>query len=104
MGIRREASAFALSSACIAHFELPTFSRRLQQHCKMLSADFSRLIVLTVYGLVPFIFSFHDLRLSRNEGVAQYTEHLIVINTVFAIVSFVPRLKIPSGVEVHQFG
>lgn len=33
------------------------------QHCKMLSADFSRLIVLTVYGLVPFIVSFHDLRL-----------------------------------------
>ena len=55
MGIRREASAFALSSACIAHFELPTFSRRLQQHYKLLSADFSRLIVLTVYGLVPFI-------------------------------------------------
>ena len=60
--------------------------------------------VLTVYGLVPFIVSFHDLRLLRNEGVAQYAEHLIVINAVFAIVPFVPRLKIPSGAEVHQFG
>ncbi len=28
------------------------------QRCKLLSADFSRLIVLTVYGLVPFIVSF----------------------------------------------
>ena len=28
------------------------------QHSKLLSADFSRLIVLTVYGLVPFICSF----------------------------------------------
>ena len=56
------------------------------------------------HWLVPFIVSFHDLRLLRNEGVAQYAEHLIVINAVFAIVPFVPRLKIPSGVEVHQFG
>ena len=38
------------------------------QHCKMLSADFSRLIVLTVYGLVPFIVSFHDLRLLLQRG------------------------------------
>ena len=31
--------------------------------CGGQSADFSRLIVSTVYGLVPFIASFHDLRL-----------------------------------------
>ena len=58
----------------------------------------------TVLSVVPFSFQFCDLRLLRNEGVAQYAEHLIVINAVFAIVPFVPRLKIPSGVEVHQFG
>ncbi len=32
------------------------------------SADFSRLIVLTVYGLSPFIVSFHDLRLVLERG------------------------------------
>jgi hypothetical protein len=58
----------------------------------------------TVLLALSFHCQFHDLRLLRNEGVAQYAEHLIVINAVFAIVPFVPRLKIPSGVEVHQFG
>ena len=37
--------------------------RLLLQRCKLLLADFTRLIVLTVYGFVPFIWQFCDLRL-----------------------------------------
>ena len=54
-----------------SYSKLPTFLEATAlQHCLNhlppyggQSADFSRLIVLTVYGLVPFIVSFHDLRL-----------------------------------------
>ena len=37
-------------------------------------------IVRLLSCLGSFHFSFHDLRLLRNRGVAQYAEHLIVIN------------------------
>ena len=34
-------------------------------------------------------------------GIVQHTKHLIVINTVFVVMPFVPRLEITSGIEFH---
>ena len=106
---RREVSACAFLCKVSSNLKLSHFSRRPLCSANCLSslrrsADFSPPYRFNCLWACSFHFSFHDLRLLRNKGVAQYAEHLIVINAVFAIVPFVPRLKIPSGVEVHQFG
>ena len=102
MGIRREASAFALSSACIAHFELPTFSRRLQQHCKLLFGGFLppyRFNCLLAYS---FHFSFHDLRLLRY--AFQYADHLVVLNLILLVVPTIPRFESVRIVKLQKLG
>ena len=72
------------------------------QHCKLLSADFSRLIVLTVYGLVPFIVSFHDLRLLRY--AFQYADHLVVLNLILLVVPTIPRFESVRIVKLQKLG
>lgn len=70
IGIRREASAFALSSACIADLKLLTFLKTTAAALQIVVWRIPlRLSLVTVYGLVPFIFS------SRFEVVVSFGMH-----------------------------
>jgi len=63
---------------------------------------YPRLIVLTVYGLVPFIVSFHDLRLLRY--AFQYADHLVVLNLILLVVPTIPRFESVRIVKLQKFG
>ena len=61
-----------------------------------------RRIVLTVYWLVPFIASFHDLRLLRY--AFQYADHLVVLNLILLVVPTIPRFESVRIVKLQKLG
>ena len=119
-GTRREVSAFALPLQGVATFETLTFLQTTAlQHCInhlppfggrrispalfiLRSPSGRRRIVLTVYWLIPFIFSFHDLRLLRY--AFQYADHLVVLNLILLVVPTIPRFESVRIVKLQKLG